>query len=141
VRPLPAGQDMVYSVATGRQWKVVCTVVSGGESLALLILIVILLGVAAFYFSRMRMKIALRSVVNSFYERGALQAKKAATPRDLGVVPLDVFSRMMRLRDYRPQALRLLVNAGIVIATDDGLLYMSEDLLRQSNISHLAKKE
>jgi hypothetical protein len=72
---------------------------------------------------------ALRQVVRIFRQHNAIDSKTARTVDELGLRPPGVFERMMRRRDYKPHALKILVQAEIVKATGDGRLYLSEDKL------------
>ena len=84
--------------------------------------------------SRYFVKKAVRDVVLTFRERGALDAKRARTPQELGLVRPGVFDRMLKARDYKPDALRLLGRANIVQVTEDGRLFLSEKELENSNV-------
>jgi hypothetical protein len=108
---------------------------------AWLIVILVLLVVAAFFVPRVFMRRALREVVDRFYEREATSAKSARTLQQLDLVPPNSLERMYRRRDYRPQALGLLVKAGIVIQTESGSFYLSVDALKRSNLRNLATKD
>ncbi len=107
-------------------------------SVAWFLVAIVALVAAGLYLSRFLMKRALREVVSRFYERGAIEAKSAATLQELDLVPPSLLERMSRLRDYRPHAVSLLVKAEIVRATEGGRLYLSEDALKRSNLRYLA---
>lgn len=98
------------------------------------LLAIVALGAAAMYLSRFLLKRAMRQVVSIFRQRGAVTAKNAATAEALGLVRGGMMDRMFRLRDYRPDALRVLLQAGIIKATDEGGLYLSEEDLDRSPV-------
>jgi hypothetical protein len=43
-----------------------------------------------------------------------------------------MLERMMRRRDYKPQALDALMQMGVVKVTEDGKLYLSEEKLAET---------
>ncbi|HVN22725.1 MAG TPA: hypothetical protein VMT71_02050 [Syntrophorhabdales bacterium] len=69
---------------------------------------------------------ASHKVIRIFRQHGAVNAQGARTLADLGLAPLGFFDRLMKPRDYRPQALRFLKERGILHSTADGRFYVSE---------------
>ena len=45
-----------------------------------------------------------------------------------------MLERMMRRRDYKPHALTALMQVGIIQATEDGKLYLSEEKLAELSL-------
>jgi len=78
------------------------------------------------------MKRAARQVIKIFRRHNATDSKNARTIDELGLRPPGMLERMMRQRDYKPQALDMLLQAGIIKATEDGRLYLSEEKLSES---------
>lgn len=103
---------------------------------ALLLIVVLLAG--AVYLSRFLIKKAMRDVVSVFRRRGALTPKGALTAEELGLVKGRFTDRMFRVRDYKPDALRLLAQANVVKMTEDGRLYLSEAELNESPVKRFA---
>ncbi len=97
-----------------------------------LIVIMVLLLAAAFYLPRLMMRRAARRVVALFRERGATSPRKAVSLEELGIVQRGLMDNMFRMRDYRPRALRLLVQANIIRATESGRYYLSEEELERT---------
>jgi len=114
---------------------------SGTSSLLLLIVIVIVAFVLVFYIQRLFVKKAMREVVSRFRKLGATSPEKATSLEQLDLVPPDFLRRMGRLRDYKPQALRLLVQRNVIKGTGDGRVYLSEDELRGSPLKDFAGLE
>jgi hypothetical protein len=75
---------------------------------------------------------AIRSVVRIFRQNGAVTVNNAKSVDELGLKPLTLAERLLRTRDYKPYALRLLIDAGIVKADERGHLYLSEEELAES---------
>jgi len=69
---------------------------------------------------------AARRVIKIFRRHNAVSAGDARTAEELGLAPLGFLDRLMRPRDYKPQALRFLKESGVVQSTPDGRLYLSE---------------
>jgi hypothetical protein len=99
-----------------------------------IVLLIVVGLVGSLYLSRVLMSKALRDVVARFHKLGATQAENAASLEQLDLAPGRMFERMFKRRDYKPSALRLLIQSGIVITTEDGTLYLSEDALERSNL-------
>jgi len=58
-----------------------------------------------------------------------LSRQTAKTIEELGLTPPDFLQRLTHLRDYKPQALKILIKQGIVNRTLDGKLYLLEEKL------------
>lgn len=83
-------------------------------------------------------KKAMRDTVRRFRERGATDREGAATLDELGLAPRPLTERMFLLRDYRPYALQLLMEADVVKTTEAGALYLSESALERSGMKEPA---
>lgn len=101
------------------------------------ILVIIGLLVLAFFLSRMRMKRSLQQVIKIFREKGALDPHNAMTKEELGITPQSIIERMYKVRDYKPYALQLMVEAEIIIFDEEGKFYLSETNLVNSNLGKL----
>jgi hypothetical protein len=76
-------------------------------------------------------KAALK-VIKIFYRHNALKSKNAKTLHELGLMRPDLFQRMTKPRDYKQTALRILIQKGLILANEDGKLYLHEEILEQS---------
>ena len=99
-----------------------------------IIVILLALVVGMFFVPRFLVRKAVRNVVALFRAREATSPATALTAQELGLVQPNFVDRMFRLRDYRPHALRALVQANIVKVKEDGGLYLSEKELERSPI-------
>jgi hypothetical protein len=104
-----------------------------------IVLIVVLLGVAGYYSPQFLLKNALRQVVSAFRNHAALNPKSATTLEELGLAPRVGLNFRFGLRDFRPQALSVLAQAGVVRTTDEGLFWMSETELEHSPVKTYAR--
>lgn len=68
-------------------------------------------------------------VIRIFRQTNAVGIKNAKTIDELGLKPQTIFDRILRLRDYKPRALQLLISTNIVQLTEDGKLYLDEENL------------
>jgi hypothetical protein len=84
-------------------------------------------------------KRAVRKVVSRFRRKGALDPATATTMEELGLIEGGLMDRMFKPRDYRPLAARLLLQAGVIRATDDGGVYLSEEELDRSRFKKHTK--
>ncbi|HOG17758.1 MAG: hypothetical protein A4E73_02857 [Syntrophaceae bacterium PtaU1.Bin231] len=84
---------------------------------------------AVFFIQRFMLQRAVRQVVEIFRRHDACHAAGAKTLEELGLGPKSFMTRMTTLRDYRPDAVKLLLQGDIILSTDDGKLYLREDRL------------
>jgi hypothetical protein len=107
----------------------------GGSAgvMIVLILIVLFLVAIAFWGSAFLMKRALRSVIRSFRDNAAITPETAKIPTELGFKNRGLF-QIGTFRDYKPVVLQSLQKEGIILATDDDRLYLSETKLLESGI-------
>jgi hypothetical protein len=105
------------------------------NSTALFILLLVILAVLGLWvLPRMRIKRAVNQVVAIFERYNALDVRSARTINELGLKPPTFLDRMMRMRDFKPYALQILMKAEVVLQTDGGRLYLSQDRLAATNI-------
>jgi hypothetical protein len=72
---------------------------------------------------------AMFKVIEIFCRNNALRAQNAKTIEELDLTPPDFFQRITQMRDYKPHALKILIQQGIVKTTLDGKLYLMEEKL------------
>ncbi|MBN1631440.1 MAG: hypothetical protein JW990_16905 [Thermoleophilia bacterium] len=113
----------------------------GATTVLLLIAIVIAAFALVVYIQSLLVKKAVRTVIARFRAKGAISPKKATSLYELGLEPADFLHRIGRTRDYKPQAMRLLVQKNVIRGTEDGKVYLSEDELRDSTIKKFANVE
>jgi hypothetical protein len=75
---------------------------------------------------------AVFKVIEIFHRHNALGMNGAKTPHELGLERPDFFQRMTRLRDYKQNALQILIKEGIILENEDGRLYMAEEKLDEN---------
>ncbi len=103
---------------------------------ALFVLLLVILAILGLWvLPRMRIKRAIDHVVAIFEHKNALDARSARTIDELGLRPPTFLEGLMRMRDFKPYALQLLMKAEVVLQTDGGRLYLSQDRLATTNIS------
>jgi hypothetical protein len=96
----------------------------------LFILLIIILAILAFWvLPRMRMRRAVKQIVAIFERNNAIDVRSAKTIDELGLRPPTFLEGMLRLRDFKPYALQMLMNANVIRQTDSGRLYLSQDKL------------
>lgn len=101
---------------------------------ALFIVLLVILAILGFWvLPRVRIKRAVNQVVAIFERNNALDAESAKTIEELGLAPPTFLERMMRMRDFKPYALQILMKDEVIRQTDRGRLYLSEDKLAAIN--------
>ena len=98
------------------------------KSLLFLIAIVAVFALIIFVYA-FRGRRALFKVIEIFRQHNALRINEAKTLSELGLEPPDLLQRMMRGRDYKQYAVRILIKKGVIQATEDGRFYMVESKL------------
>ena len=83
---------------------------------------------------RIRMSRAVKQVVAIFERNNALDAMSAKTIDELRLRPPTFLQGLGRMRDFKPYALQILMNAEVVCQTDGGRLYLLRDKLAAINI-------
>lgn len=71
-------------------------------------------------------------VIRIFREKNAIGVQNARTIEELGLAPKSMLQRMSGPRDWKPRALDLLIQAKVVLAREDGRLYIPEGSLTDS---------
>jgi hypothetical protein len=97
----------------------------------ILILMIIVIGGGS-YIRTFLTRRAMFKVIEIFYQHGGLGASSAKTLQELGLERPDFLQRMTRPRDYKQNALQILIKEGIINVNEDGRLYMVEEKLDQS---------
>jgi len=102
----------------------------------ILILVIIVFG-GGLYIGNFLTRRAIFKVIEIFYQHNALGINSAKTPHELGLERPDFLQRMTRRRDYKQNALQILIKRGIIFENEDGRLYMVEEKLDE----HLRSKK
>ena len=91
----------------------------------------ILVGLGAialsFYISMQMTRRAVRRVLEIFRSKNAIGIHQAKSIDELGLRPPGFVERLVRFRDYRQNALKLLAQAGIVFMTEEGKLFIPQE--------------
>jgi hypothetical protein len=101
------------------------------SSILLPILFFILMIAALIFIPRFMIRRALRQTIAIFRHFRADSPEKAKTRGELGLNPADFMTRITSLRDYKPQALQILLGEGVVASTEEGKLYLVEGKCRE----------
>lgn len=98
-----------------------------------LVLILIVLFILAIYGQTLMMKRALRQVIKTLRDHEALSSEKAKFVNEMGLQRKGML-QLKAFRDYKPTAIQFLIKQEIILVTEDGKVYLSEDALRNSGI-------
>ena len=95
---------------------------------ALFILLIVILAIAGFFvLPRIRIRRAVNQVMAIFERSNAVDVRSAKTIDELGLRPPTFLEGMMRMRDFKPYALQILMRTEVVRQTDGGRLYLAQD--------------
>jgi hypothetical protein len=99
------------------------------------VVLIVILGVLlalAIYVPRLQVRRAMRNLILLFRKREATDPATAVALEEVGVFRRNAVQQMFKSRDYRPLAARALLQTGIIQATEDGKVYLSEYELERS---------
>jgi len=105
------------------------------DTTGLFILFLVILAILGFWvLPRIRIKRAVNQVVAIFERNSALDVRSAKTIDELGLRPPTFMEGMLRMRDFKPYALQILMRTEVVRQTDGGRLYLLQDKLAATNV-------
>jgi hypothetical protein len=102
------------------------------------VLMIAVLMLVVFVIPRFLTLRAARKVVARFDKMGAVSPATAVTLEELGLAAKRPWDNMFRFRDYKPLAARLLGQAKVLRATEDGKVYLSKEDLEKSLLKKYA---
>jgi hypothetical protein len=100
-----------------------------------LVLILLIMFILAIYGQTIMMKRALRQVLKTLRDHEAISSEKAKFVNEMGLQKKGLL-QLKAFRDYKPTALQFLIRQEIIIVTEEGKVYLSEDALRNSGIEN-----
>ncbi len=102
----------------------------GTSAVYFILFVIILLGFAFFISARLT-KRAVFKVLHIFRDENAVGYERARTIEQLGLTPPNILERIGRPRDYRQNALKILIKTEVVQLTEDGRLFIPEEKMRE----------
>ena len=81
-----------------------------------------------------RIKWAIPRVISALRQHGAVSETTAKYLPDMGLGAPTLQRRLLRTRDFRPQATEVLMRAGIIAVNDDGRVFLVEENYQKSTI-------
>jgi hypothetical protein len=108
---------------------------SKGEGKIMDILITVFIMVAllalAFFIANRMTRRAISRVVEIFRKHQAIGIRQAKTIDELGLRPPGLLERVSRLRDYKQNALKILIKGEVIHLTEEGKLYITEEKIQE----------
>jgi hypothetical protein len=104
------------------------------NSTVLIIILALILLAVAFMAQQWSMLRAAKTVIKIFRKCNAVGIQNARSLEELRLQPKAWYLQFRGLRDFKPTALRMLLENGIVQTTEDGRLYLSEDNLAATRL-------
>jgi hypothetical protein len=105
--------------------------------IVIIVIALICLIAAAIFIPRYMVLTAMKKIIRTLIREGAFNVRSAVSPEQIGIGQRGMWGGMLRMRDYRPQALYMLVDSEILVNTLDGRYYISVDRLQVSRFSDL----
>jgi len=96
------------------------------------------IGIALFLSARMT-KRAVGQVIAIFQKFNAIGFQQAKTVNELGLTPPNLMERFTRMRDYKQNALSILMKADVVQTTEEGKLFISAQKFAELKSKGMAK--
>lgn len=81
-----------------------------------------------------RIKWAVPKVIDTLRQHGAVSEASAKFLWDMGLGVPTLQRRILRTRDFRPQATEVLIRAAIVAVCDDGRVFLVEENYQNSKL-------
>jgi len=104
------------------------------NNVILIVLLILICLASIILLPQFMIKIAAKKVVKIFRSKYAVGLDNAKTVEELGLKQEGMLNRMMKPRNYKPQALQALMRANVIIMKEDSKLYLSEEALAQTNL-------
>jgi len=108
--------------------------------LIILILVLVLMGILLVFVSGLMSRRTIQALFGMFRNADALSPETAKFAEEIGIKGRPGLSFKIG-RDFKPQALQLLIRENIVQITEEGRLFLSEQTLANCRLSALDKKE
>lgn len=99
-----------------------------------MILVIVVLLLLVFTIPIIRVRSAMKAVIAIFRKNEVTDIANARTQAELGLNPKPLLQRFFTVRDFKPQALKMLIDSRVVQVTEDGKLYLSEEGLAASGL-------
>ena len=96
------------------------------------------IGIALFLSARMT-KRAVGQVISIFEKYNAIGVQQAKTVNEMGLTPPSLMERFTRMRDYKQNALSILMKSNIVQTTEEGKLFISTEKLAELKSKGIGK--
>jgi hypothetical protein len=102
-----------------------------------LVLLIIIFLILLFVIPMTLNKRAVIHVIKKFRKFQAIDAESARTIEELGLNPPTFRERIMRFRDYKPAALQGLMRVDIIMMTEEGKVFLSEEKLKTTKLANV----
>lgn len=101
-------------------------------TIGLVVLLIVMLYLPRYLISR-----AVTKVIQTLRKFNAINPQSAVTSEQLGIRPYNMWDRMLRFRDYRPQAFQILQDLKVIISVGDNRYYLSEEKLATTRLNNI----
>ena len=87
--------------------------------------------VLTFFIAARMTRRAISRVIEIFQRHQAIGIHRAKTIDELGLRPPNLLERVSRLRDYKQNALKILIKNEVIHLTEEGKLYITEEKIQE----------
>ena len=101
----------------------------------LLIIFIIFAAIGMFVIPRFLFRRAIKPVIKRFLDKKAVSTENACTLDELGLKPRGYMENMILLRDYKQFVLDVMLKHNIVVVTEEGKVYLSQERLAGSRFA------
>lgn len=102
-----------------------------GFDILVTIFVMLALIALAFFVSARMTRRGVSQVLKIFRKQNAIGIQQAKTIDELGLRPPSLLERVSRPRDYKQNALKILMKSEIVHFTEEGRLYITEEKMEE----------
>jgi len=106
----------------------------------IIILVVVLLGTLGVYLMGFTYRRTVKDLFMIFRKAQAISPETAKFADEVGIKGKSLLSLRV-VRDYKPQILQMLIKENIVHITEEGKLFLSEQVLAEHQLSSLDKRK
>ena len=103
----------------------------------IIIIAIVILFVMALFIPRIMARSSMKKVIKTMINNKAVDRQSALTAEQLGFKQGTAWENVFSMRDYRPQALSMLVDSELVVKIKDNRYFLSLEKLKLSKFKDL----
>ena len=97
--------------------------------------LILLFILSVIFIPQWRMRRAVKQVLDRFRKQGATSPKSAQSMESMGLtLQQSMMSSLWKGRDFKPYAIKALIQHGIIVAQENGTYYLNERRTEESKV-------